>query len=82
MKATPGAFEALRKNPERAVTVVMTDELREKHRAIGREIIHMLLSKTDGPVEARIVLQFVVNAFDSAFDCKGVIIGERSDEEH
>ena len=70
------AEKALRESDTEAVAIEMTPELKQKFSRISGEVIDLLRAKTEGPIEAYILLKFIQHAFEEHYGIRwGVIMG-------
>jgi hypothetical protein len=77
MKYSPNAKAALSEPGIRKKTIEMTPELKEKYKRVSDELDDFLRARTSGPMEAYMVLQFVVHAFEECYGIRGgIIIGD------
>lgn len=79
MKITDKAQAALQQPDSRARTVQMTDELREKFSRVAGEVVDLLKARTEGPMEAYMILQFVMHGFEDSYGIRGGIILDKDD---
>ncbi len=79
---TNNAQAALREKDTRAVKVELTPEVKEKFAGIIHELIDLLKAKTDGPVEAYMVLQLAMHTLEDVAGIRGGIVMENDDVEH
>jgi hypothetical protein len=59
--------------------IELTPELKEKYKAVAHDLDDFLRARTGGPIEAYMVLQFVVQAFEEAYGIRGGIIMDEDD---
>jgi len=77
MKFSNNAQAALTDPETRTKAIELTPELKEKYTRIAYEVDDFLRARTSGPMEAYMVLQFVVHAFEEAYGIRGaIIVGE------
>jgi hypothetical protein len=74
MKFTNNAQAALADPDTRVKAIELTPELKEKYSRVARELDDLLRARTSGPMEAYMVLQFVVQAFEECYGIRGGII--------
>lgn len=79
MKFSNNAQAALSKSDTRTKAMGLTPELKEKYGRVAHELDDFLRARTSGPMEAYMVLQFVVHAFEEAYGIRGGIIVEEED---
>jgi len=79
MKFSPNAEAALRKPDTQAKMIEMTPERQEKFKELSDGIIDYLRARTDGPIEAYMILRFVMEGFEEAFGIRGSIVVEKDD---
>lgn len=79
MKFSQNAQAALQQPDTKAVTIEMTPERKEQFRKIGHEVMSLIISRTGGPVEAYMLLQFILNGLEESYGIRGGIIVENSD---
>jgi hypothetical protein len=73
---------ALRQSDTQGVALVMTPEFKEKTKRLADQIIDLLKAGTEGPIEAYMVLQFIVRGFEDSYDIRGSVIVENEDGTH
>ena len=79
MKFTPDALRHLA-DPETGTRAYeMTPERKAKWSKIAGDAIDFLKARTEGPLEAYAILQFMVNAMQEAYGIRGGIIMENDD---
>lgn len=77
MKFSNNALAALADPETRKHAIELTPELKEKYKAVAHELDDFLRTRTSGPMEAYMILQFVVQAFEEAYGIRGgIIVGE------
>lgn len=74
-----GDIVALRDNMAVAVPFEMTEERIEKWGAIANEIADLLIERTESPVEARMILEFVARGLEETCGIKSVVTVEKGD---
>ncbi len=62
-------------------TFEMTPDLKKKWSRIAGECVDLLKARTEGPLEAFAVLQFIMHGFEDAYGIRGGIIMENSDRQ-
>lgn len=55
----------------KAVTLEMTPEMRERFSVISHEIMGVIQAKTRGPMEAYVILKFIMSALEERFGIAG-----------
>jgi hypothetical protein len=80
VKFSNNAQAALQKPDTKAVTIEMTPELREKYHRVTGKVVELLRAETEGPMEAYLVLQFVLHAFEDRYGIRGGVIVENGDQ--
>lgn len=77
MKFSNNAQAALSDPDTRTKAIELTPELKEKYRRVAYELDDFLRARTSGPMEAYMILQFVVHAFEESYGIRGgIIVGE------
>lgn len=77
MKFSKNAQAALADPETRKKVIELTPELKEKYSRVANELDDFLRERTSGPMEAYMVLQFVVQAFEEAYGIRGgIIVGD------
>ena len=74
MKFSKNAQAALADPETRKKVIEVTPELKEKYSRVALRLDDFLRERTSGPMEAYMVLQFLVQAFEEAYGIRGVII--------
>ena len=77
MKFSNNAQAALSEPDTRTKAIEMTPELKEKFSRMANELDDFMRARTSGPMEAYMILQFVVHAFEEAYGIRGgIIVGD------
>jgi hypothetical protein len=77
MKFSNNAQAALSDPDTRAKTIELTPELKEKYTRVSHELDDFLRARTSGPMEAYMIMQFVVQAFEECYGIRGgIIVGD------
>jgi hypothetical protein len=71
VKIDERAQRALQQPDSRAVTVELTPELKAKYSRISEQVCTLLRANTDGPMEAYMILHFVVQGFEDTYGIRG-----------
>ena len=82
MKVTNNAEAALQRPGTRAISKVMTPELREKYSRVCGLVVDLLKANSDDPAEAYMILQFTMHGFEDTFGIRGGVIVEKEDPKH
>jgi len=65
------AKAALQQPDTQTVRSEMTPALRDKYRRVTSELIDLLKANTEGPIEAYMILQFVMQSFEENYGIRG-----------
>jgi hypothetical protein len=77
MKFSNNTQAALAESDTRTNAIELTPELKEKYSRVARDMDDFLRARTSGPMEAYMILQFVVQAFEECYGIRGgIIVGE------
>jgi hypothetical protein len=79
MKFSNNARKALAESDTRIEAIKLTPELKEKYRRVAHDLNDWLRERTSGPMEAYMILQFVVQAFEGCYGIRGGVMVEEDD---
>ena len=79
MKIDAKAEAALRQEDTRMVHLEMTPEARAKFEGVTDEILHLLRTRTATPVEAYVVLHFLMKSFEDTYGIRGGLSVDRAE---
>lgn len=82
MKIDEKAQAALQQPGTQAATFEMTAELKARFSVIGGQVIDILRCNTSSPMEAYMLLHFVMKGLEETYDIRGGIIMEKGDAKH
>jgi hypothetical protein len=82
MKLSERAAAALDKSDTRTMSFVMTPELKKRYSEVAGKLVDWLKANTETPVEAYMVMQFTIRAFEDGGGIRGSIIVENDDAQH
>jgi hypothetical protein len=77
LKFSKNAQAALAEPDTRMKAIELTPELKEKYKRAAHDMNDWLRARTSGPMEAYMILQFVVQAFEECYGIRGgIIVGD------
>jgi hypothetical protein len=81
MKIDDKAAAALRDSSTQAIPIDMTPERKELFQRISGEIVDLLKRNTSGPIEAYMILHFVMLGFEENYGIRGgIVMGDDAKE--
>lgn len=81
MKLSEKAAAALEMSDTKAISFEMTPELKERYSKIAYKLVDWLRANTESPVEAYMVMQFTIQAFEDGGGIRGSIVVENKDSQ-
>lgn len=82
MKLNDKAIAALQQPDTKTIAFDMTPERKAKIKLVSDKIVDLLKAHTAGPLEAYMVLQFVMEGFEQTYDIRGGTILDSRDQKH
>lgn len=82
MRINEKAAAALQKPDTKAISMEMTPERQERFQRLSLQIIELLKANVDGPVEGYMLLHFVMDGFEEAYNIRGGFTTGKSDTDH
>jgi hypothetical protein len=82
MELSEKAAAALDMSDTKTLTFEMTPELKERYSEVAGKLVDWLRANTASPVEAYMVMQFTIRAFEDGGGIRGSIIVENEDSKH
>lgn len=79
MKLSKKAIEALKLVDTRVVAVDMDEVRKAKFKLVSDEILLILRSHMSNPLEAYMLLQFMIQGFEETYDIRGSTILQEED---
>jgi hypothetical protein len=82
MKLSDKAAAALEMSDTQTVSFKMTPELKERYAEVASKLVDWLKANTKSPIEAYMVMQFTIRAFEDGGGIRGSIVIEQDDSKH
>jgi hypothetical protein len=82
VKLSDKAAAALEMSDTKTMSFVMTPELKKRYSEIAGNLVDWLRANTESPVEAYMVMQFTIQAFEEGGGIRGSVIVENGDAQH